>query len=82
MKLSEAITQVETTGSDYQKSVTQTATDQTAADAAQAKADAAKALVASDQQAQDAAAATFNAALDGLIEAATAAKVPPAAPAQ
>lgn len=74
--LSEAITAVEQAGSAYQNAATQTVNDQAAAAAIQAKLDAANATVAADKQAQTTAADTFNATLDSLIAAATAAKIP------
>ncbi len=75
MNLSDAITAVEQSQTAYQNAATQTANDQSAADAIQAKLDAANAQIATDQQAQTSAADAFNAALDGLIAAAQAAKI-------
>jgi hypothetical protein len=75
MNLSDAITSVESAASVYSAASTTTENDQGNADAIQAKLDTAKDLVASDKQAQNAAAITFNGALDDLIATATTAKI-------
>ena len=75
MTLTEAITAVENTQTAYTNAVNTTANDQSAAAAIQAKLDAANQQVASDTAAQNTAAESFNASLDALIEAATAAKI-------
>jgi hypothetical protein len=76
MNLSDAITAVETASSAYSAAATTTTNDQATADAVQAKLDAAKAQVGTDQVAQADAGSAFNASLDALIAAATAAKIP------
>ncbi len=78
--LSDAISTVETASGAYNNALTQTSNDQATAQQIQAKLDAANNQVQQDQQAQDAAAQQFNAALDQLIQAATAAKIPPSTP--
>lgn len=78
MTLSDAITAVENAGTAYGSAASQTVNDQGTVASIQAKLDTAKATVASDQQAQAAAATAYNAALDSLIEAATSAKIPTA----
>jgi len=80
MLLTDAISAVETANNSYTNAVNQTNTDQAAADQIKAKLDAANQTVASDQAAQSTAAAEFNAALDTLIQAATAAKIPDSTP--
>jgi hypothetical protein len=74
--LGDAITAVEQAQTGYQNAATQTSNDQTAAAAIQTKLDAANAQVVTDQTNQATAATTFNAAIDNLIAAATAAKIP------
>jgi hypothetical protein len=81
MTLSDAITAVEGAQSSYNNAIAQTRNDTSAVAAFRAKLDAASATVASDQTAQDAAAAAFNQSLDDMIAAATAAKIPVAVPA-
>ncbi len=76
MTLTDAITAVEQASTAYQTAATTTANDQAAADAIKAKLDAANTQVATDQQNQTAAATSFNASLDALIQAATDAKIP------
>jgi len=76
MDLSSAITAAEQAQQAYSTAANQTSSDQAVVVAQQAKLDAANAQVASDQQAQASAAAAFNSALDTLIQAATAAKIP------
>jgi len=76
MTLSDAITEVEGALSSYNNAVAQTQNDTSAAAAIQAKLDAANATVTTDQTAQGASAAAFNQALDDMIAAATAAKIP------
>jgi len=80
MTLSDAISAVETAQQAYTGAAAQTTNDQASVTAIQAKLDAANATVATDQTAQDAAATGFNAALDTLIAAATAAKIGTAPP--
>ena len=74
--LSDAITAVENAQAAYTTAQTTTQNDQANADAIKAKLDAATAQVATDQTSQNAAASSFNSALDALIQAATAAKIP------
>jgi hypothetical protein len=76
MTLGDAITAVETAATEYDKAVQTTSNDSAAAAAIQTKLDAANKTVAYDVEAQAWTAKAFNGALDGLIEAATAAKIP------
>jgi hypothetical protein len=73
--LSEAITAVEQASTAYSSASTTTQNDAAAAAAIQSKLDAANAQVKTDADAQSAAATAFNASLDGLIAAATSAKI-------
>ncbi len=82
MNLSDAISAAETANTAFNNASAQTASDKAVAQQIQAKLDAQNAQVTSDQQAQDAAAAQFNTALDALIGAATAAKIPVSTPVQ
>jgi hypothetical protein len=74
--LSDAISAVEATNTAYQNAVSTTNNDQAAAADLQTRLTGAQAKVTSDQGAQSTAASAFNAALDALITAATASKVP------
>ena len=76
MTLSEAITAVEGALTVYNNAVAQTANDQAVVADRQQKLDAAKATVNADVQTQTTAATAQNKALDDLIAAATAAKIP------
>ncbi len=78
MNLGDAISAAEKAQQDFSNANTQTANDRATVTAAQAKLDVANATVASDVTAMNSAADAFNAALDALIQAATAAKIPPA----
>lgn len=79
MTLNDAISEVEGAQSSYNNAVAQTQNDTGTVAAIQAKLDAANATVATDQAAQSTAAAAFNQALDDMIAAATAARIPVAA---
>ncbi len=74
--LSLAIAAVESAETAYQSAAAQTAVDQTVVQAAQGKLDVANAQVVADQQSQAAAGLTLNAALEALVVAANAAKIP------
>lgn len=77
--LAQAIATYEAALTAYANSSSTLSNDQAAAGALQTKLTAAQAQVATDQAAQLTAAGTLNQALDALITAATAAKVPPPA---
>jgi predicted thioesterase len=76
MSLTDAITAAEQAQQVYTSAVSQTTADQAVVTQIQQKLDAANATVVTDVTAQNAAATSFNASLDALIQAATAAKVP------
>lgn len=74
--LSDAITAVEQSANAYQSAVTMENNDSTVAEGIQTKLDAQKALITADHNTTVDAAKAFNANLDLLVAAATAAKIP------